>query len=55
MNNVDVIVKGPGLGREVCINALTDSGITISLIKDITPIPHNGAWPLHMKRIRKKQ
>ena len=54
MNTVDVIVKGPGDGREACINALADSGITIRLIKDITPIPHNGALSLQRKRIRKK-
>ena len=53
INTVDVIAKGPGAGRTSCINALTDSGITIRLIKDTTPIPHNGAWPLQRKRIKK--
>ena len=48
---VDVITKGPGPGRESLINALTDSGITVRLIKDTTPIPHNGVKPLQRKRI----
>lgn len=53
IDNVNLIVKGTGVGRTATIKALTDSGIQINYIKDITPIPHNGAIP--MKRIRKKQ
>ena len=53
IDNVNVIVKGPGVGRTSSIKALIDNGIQINYIKDTTPIPHNGAIP--MKRIRKKQ
>lgn len=51
IRKVDVIIKGPGPRRKSLISALIDGGITINLIKDITPIPHNGVFP--MKRIRK--
>lgn len=50
MENVDIIVKGYGLGRELAIKALIDNGITINLIKDKTPIPHNGCFPMERKR-----
>lgn len=52
IDNADIVVKGPGMGREPAIRALMDSGIAINMIKDKTPIPHNGVVPL--KRSRKK-
>ena len=45
LRQVDVFVKGPGSGREAAIRALQSSGLAISSIKDITPIPHNGCRP----------
>ena len=50
MRQIDVYVKGPGAGRESAIRALQASGMEISLIKDVTPVPHNGTKP--PKRIR---
>lgn len=52
ISSVDIVVKGPGIGREPAIRALMDNGITINIIKDITPVPHNGCVPC--KRLRKK-
>ena len=45
MKTVEVYVKGPGSGRESAIRALQSVGLEISLIKDVTPIPHNGCRP----------
>ena len=45
MKTVEVFVKGPGAGRESAIRALQATGLDISLIKDVTPIPHNGCRP----------
>ena len=45
LRQVDVFVKGPGSGREAAIRSLQSSGLAISSIKDITPIPHNGCRP----------
>ncbi len=45
MKSVEVYVKGPGSGRESAIRALQSVGLEISLIKDVTPIPHNGCRP----------
>lgn len=45
VDNADVIVRGPGVGREPAIRALMDKGITINIIKDVTPVPHNGCVP----------
>ena len=42
LRSVDVYVKGPGSGREAAIRALQAAGLEITLIKDVTPIPHNG-------------
>ncbi len=52
IDNANIIVKGPGSGREAIIRAIMDNGIKINLIKDKTPIPHNGCKPL--TRLRKK-
>jgi small subunit ribosomal protein S11 len=51
LRQVDVFVKGPGSGREAAIRALQSSGLAISSIKDITPIPHNGCRPPKRRRV----
>ncbi|MGI5849040.1 MAG: 30S ribosomal protein S11 [Christensenellales bacterium] len=48
---VDVFVKGPGSGREAAIRALQTAGLEICLIKDVTPIPHNGCRPPKRRRV----
>ena len=48
---VDVFVKGPGSGREAAIRALQTAGLEVSLIKDVTPIPHNGCRPPKRRRV----
>ncbi len=48
---VDVLVKGPGGGRESAVRALQTAGITIKSIRDITPIPHNGCRPPKKRRV----
>jgi len=45
MTSVDVTVKGPGPGREAAIRALQATGLNVSAIKDVTPVPHNGCRP----------
>jgi small subunit ribosomal protein S11 len=51
MRNVSVLVKGPGAGRESALRALQSAGFKISLIRDITPIPHNGCRPPKRRRV----
>ncbi len=51
MTQVDVYVKGPGAGREASIRALQAAGFGISVIKDVTPIPHNGCRPPKKRRV----
>lgn len=51
MREVKVYVKGPGSGRESAIRALQVSGLTITVIKDVTPIPHNGCRPPKRRRV----
>ena len=51
MKTVEVYVKGPGSGRESAISALQATGLDISLIKDVTPIPHNGCRPPKRRRV----
>lgn len=51
MKTVEVFVKGPGAGRESAIRALQATGLDISLIKDMTPIPHNGCRPPKRRRV----
>ncbi|MDR0958115.1 MAG: 30S ribosomal protein S11 [Clostridiales bacterium] len=48
---VEVYVKGPGSGREAAIRALSAAGLEITLIKDVTPVPHNGCRPPKRRRI----
>lgn len=51
LKTVEVYVKGPGSGREAAIRALQTAGLDISLIKDVTPIPHNGCRPPKRRRV----
>ncbi|WP_185862501.1 30S ribosomal protein S11 [Blattabacterium cuenoti] len=51
IKKVEVKVKGPGAGRDAAIRALSNSGIVITLIKDITPLPHNGCRPPKRRRV----
>ena len=51
MKTVEVFVKGPGAGRESAIRALQAAGLGISVIKDVTPIPHNGCRPPKRRRV----
>ena len=51
LKSVEVYVKGPGSGREAAIRSLQASGLEISLIKDVTPIPHNGCRPPKRRRV----
>jgi len=51
MRTVEVYVKGPGAGREAAIRALQAAGLEVSLIKDVTPIPHNGCRPPKRRRV----
>lgn len=51
LKTVEVYVKGPGSGRESAIRALETSGLSVTLIKDVTPIPHNGCRPPKRRRV----
>lgn len=51
MTEIDVVVKGPGPGRESAIRALQAAGLQVNLIKDATPIPHNGCRPPKRRRV----
>jgi small subunit ribosomal protein S11 len=51
LKTVEVFVKGPGAGREAAIRALQTAGLEITLIKDVTPIPHNGCRPPKRRRV----
>lgn len=51
MRNVEVYVKGPGAGRESALRALQAIGFNVTLIKDVTPIPHNGCRPPKRRRV----
>src|SRR6266487_3933500 len=51
LKKVDVYVKGPGAGREGAIRSLAQSGIEITMIKDVTPLPHNGCRPPKKRRV----
>ncbi|MBR5139932.1 MAG: 30S ribosomal protein S11 [Clostridia bacterium] len=51
MKSVEVYVKGPGSGRESAIRALAAVGLEVTLIKDVTPIPHNGCRPPKRRRV----
>jgi small subunit ribosomal protein S11 len=51
LRKVEVFVKGPGAGRESAIRTIQNVGIEVSLIKDITPLPHNGCRPPKKRRV----
>ena len=51
LKTVEVFVKGPGAGREAAIRALQAAGLEVNLIKDVTPIPHNGCRPPKRRRV----
>lgn len=51
LKQIEVYVKGPGSGREAAIRSLQAAGLEISLIKDVTPIPHNGCRPPKRRRV----
>ncbi|MBF2089270.1 MAG: 30S ribosomal protein S11 [Synechococcales cyanobacterium K44_A2020_017] len=51
MRQVEVMVSGPGAGRETAIRALQAAGLEITLIRDVTPIPHNGCRPPKRRRV----
>ena len=51
LKSVDVYVKGPGAGREAAIRSLQAAGLDVSMIKDVTPIPHNGCRPPKRRRV----
>ncbi|ACU59136.1 SSU ribosomal protein S11P [Chitinophaga sp. YR627] len=51
LKRADVFVKGPGAGRESAIRAIANSGIEVNMIKDVTPLPHNGCRPPKKRRV----
>ncbi len=51
LKRVDVYVKGPGSGREGAIRSLSQSGLEVAIIKDVTPLPHNGCRPPKKRRV----
>jgi small subunit ribosomal protein S11 len=51
VETVEVLIKGPGSGRESAIRALQAGGLTVTSIKDITPVPHNGCRPRKRRRV----
>jgi small subunit ribosomal protein S11 len=51
MRQVEVLVKGPGSGREAAIRSLQATGLEVSMIRDVTPIPHNGCRPPKRRRV----
>ena len=51
LRTVEVYVKGPGQGREAAIRALQSAGLEVTMIKDVTPIPHNGCRPPKRRRV----
>src|SRR6478735_3729816 len=51
MRSISVLVKGPGSGRESAVRALSAAGLKVNLLKDITPVPHNGCRPPKRRRV----
>jgi len=51
VRNVTVLIRGPGAGRESALRALSSTGIRVSVIKDVTPIPHNGCRQPKRRRV----
>ena len=54
LKSVDVMVKGPGSGREAAIRALQACGIDVTSIKDVTPVPHNGCRPPNVEECNRR-
>jgi small subunit ribosomal protein S11 len=51
LRRVEVFIKGPGAGREAAVRSLQSAGLEITMIRDITPIPHNGCRPPKRRRV----
>ena len=51
VREVEVFIKGPGAGRDAALRALKGVGMQITMIADVTPIPHNGVWPKKKRRV----
>ena len=51
LKEVDILVSGPGIGRESAIRSLAAKGLLVKLIKDVTPLPHNGCRPRKRRRV----
>lgn len=51
LKTIEVMVKGPGIGREAAIRSLAQAGLSVTKIKDVTPIPHNGCRPRKRRRV----
>jgi len=51
LQTIEVYVKGPGIGREAAVRSLFQSGLNITKIKDVTPVPHNGCRPKKRRRV----
>ena len=51
LRSVEVFIKGPGSGRDAALRALKSAGLSISMIADVTPMPHNGARPKKKRRV----
>ncbi len=51
LKEVEIFVKGPGIGREAAVRAINNAGLKVLIIKDITPIPHNGCRPKKRRRV----
>jgi len=51
LKTIEVMVKGPGIGREAAIRSLAQAGLSVTKIKDLTPIPHNGCRPRKRRRV----
>ena len=51
VKSVEVLIKGPGAGREAALRSLQAAGLSISLIRDVTPVPHNGCRPPKRRRV----
>ena len=51
LRSVEIRVKGPGSGRESALRAIQSAGLTVTMIKDVTPVPHNGCRPPKRRRV----
>nr|YP_009435080.1 ribosomal protein S11 [Lobelia laxa]ATG25081.1 ribosomal protein S11 [Lobelia laxa] len=51
MKRAEVLIKGPGLGRDAALRAIRESGIRVTFVRDVTPLPHNGCRPPKRRRV----